>query len=144
VTGRLALAALLLILGADAAAGQDFGSSYALVIGVDDYGSLGLSRLSNAETDARAVERYFRAQRYQVTALIGAGTATKRGVQGAVRDIAARITDRDRFVFFFAGHGKAQRQEGVDVAYLVVPGGRVATTPRRSSPPATSSSIRAA
>jgi len=124
MNGRAALVVLLLLLGADTAASQDFGSSYAVVIGVDDYGSLGLSRLSNAETDARAVERYLRAQRYQVTALIGAGTATKRGVQAAVRDIAARITDRDRFVFFFAGHGKAQRQEGVDVAYLVVPGGR--------------------
>ena len=110
MSGRLALVVLLLLLGADTAGSQDFGASYAVVVGVDDYGSLGLSRLSNAETDARAVERYFRAQRYQVTALIGAGAATKRGVQAAVRDIAARITDRDRFVFFFAGHGKAQRQ----------------------------------
>ena len=73
MNGRAALVVLLLLLGADTAASQDFGSSYALVIGVDDYGSLGLSRLSNAETDARAVERYLRAQRYQVTALIGAG-----------------------------------------------------------------------
>jgi hypothetical protein len=45
-------------------------------------------------------------------------------VQAAVRDIAARIGPNDRFVFFFAGHGKTQRQDGVDIAYLVVPGGR--------------------
>lgn len=119
---RLVLA--LLLLGPQVARGQDFGNSYAIVVGVDDYSTLGLSRLTNAESDARAVESYFRAQRYRVTALIGARAATKRAVQAAVQDIATGITDRDRFVFFFAGHGKTERQDGVDVAYLVVPGGR--------------------
>lgn len=103
---------------------QDFANSYALVIGVDDYASLGMQRLSNAETDASAVARYFGAQRYQVTPLIGAQEATKQKVADAVRAIAGKITERDRFVFFFAGHGKSRRTEGVDVAYLVVPGGR--------------------
>ncbi len=107
-----------------AAQAQDFGASYALVIGIDDYASLGLQRLGNAETDAAAVARYFAAQRYQVTQLIGAQAATKQKVAEAVRAIAGKITERDRFVFFFAGHGKAKRTEGVDVAYLVVPGGR--------------------
>ncbi len=103
---------------------QDFDNSYALVVGVDDYTSLALPRLGNAESDAIAVARYFGAQRYQVTELIGAQAATKQKVADAVRAIASRITERDRFVFFFAGHGKTRRTEGVDVAYLVVPGGR--------------------
>jgi len=119
---RLALAVLLW--GVGTAHGQDFQKSYALVLGVNDYSGIRLPTLANAEADARAVERYFRAQGYQVTALIGAQAATKRGAERAVRDIADRITEQDRFVFFFAGHGKARRQEGVDVAYLVVPGGR--------------------
>lgn len=101
-----------------------FANSYAVVVGVDDYASLGLARLSNAETDANAVARYFGAQGYQVTALVGAQAATKARVADAVKAIAARITERDRFVFFFAGHGKTRRTEGLDVAYLVVPGGR--------------------
>ena len=33
----------------EAAAAQDGGNGYALVIGVDDYGSIGLARLANAE-----------------------------------------------------------------------------------------------
>src|SRR5262245_65533826 len=118
----LALAVLLSSVGT--AHGQDFQKSYALIVGVNDYSGIGLPTLANAEADARAVERYFRAQGYQVTALIGAQAATKRGAERAVRDIADRITEQDRFVFFFAGHGKARRQEGVDVAYLGVPGGR--------------------
>ena len=118
------LAFAILLIGVSTSYGQDFATSYAIVVGVDDYASLGLSRLANAETDARAVERYFRAQGYQVTPLVGRQAATKRAVEDAVRTIAARITERDRVVFFFAGHGKAQRTEGVDVAYLVVPGGR--------------------
>ena len=109
--------------GPGPAQAQDFSNSYALVVGVDDYTSLGLQKLSNAEADASAVARYFGAQRYQVTSLIGAQAATKQKVADAVRAIAAKITERDRFVFFFAGHGKAKRTEGIDVAYLVVPGG---------------------
>ena len=118
------VALAVLLWGVGTAQGQDFQKSYALVVGVNDYAGIGLPTLANAEADARAVERYFRAQGYQVTALIGAQTATKRGAERAVREIGDRITDQDRFVFFFAGHGKARRQEGVDVAYLVVPGGR--------------------
>ncbi len=114
----------LTLTGLGSARAQTFANSYALVVGVDDYASLGLQRLSNAETDAAAVARYFGAQQYQVTALIGAQAATKKNVADAVRTIGARLTERDRFVFFFAGHGKARRTEGVDVAYLVVPGGR--------------------
>jgi hypothetical protein len=114
----------IVLFGFQIAHGQSFQNSYAVIIGVDDYSSLGLPRLTNAEFDARAVERYFSAQGYQVTPLIGPQQATKYNVERAIENIAARVTDRDRFVFFFAGHGKAKRTEGVDVAYLVVPGGR--------------------
>ena len=116
--------ALVALAGNAPALAQDFARSYALVIGVDDYASLGLHRLSNAESDAQAVARYFAAQHYEVTSLVGAQAATKNNIAAAVRAIATTIGERDRFVFFFAGHGKSKRTEGVDVAYLVVPGGR--------------------
>jgi hypothetical protein len=114
----------VLLIGIGTAHGQDFQNNYAIVVGVDDYASLGLSQLANAESDARAVGRYFSAQGYQVTPLMGPHGVTKHKVEEAVRMIANRITEHDRFVFFFAGHGKKHRTEGVDVAYLVVPGGR--------------------
>ena len=123
------LAAVLLLVSVRAAAAQDVGNGYALVIGVDDYGSIGMARLTNAESDARAVERYFAAQKYHVKSLIGRAAVSKKAVRDAVAELATRVTDRDRFVFFFAGHGKSKRQEGVDVAYLVVPGGRDANDP---------------
>ena len=65
------LAVVLLLACASVSTAQDAGNGYALVIGVDDYGPMGLARLTNAESDARAVERYFTAQRYQVKSLIG-------------------------------------------------------------------------
>ena len=63
------LAVLLCSVGT--AQAQEFQKSYAIVVGVDDYSSIGLPKLSNAESDARAVERYFRAQGYQVSSLVG-------------------------------------------------------------------------
>ena len=45
---------------------------------------------------------------------------TKRDAAEAVRAIAAKITERGRFAFFFAGNGKTRRAESVYVAYLVV------------------------
>jgi hypothetical protein len=123
------VAVALLLAWPRGAAAQDTGTGYALIVGIDDYGAMGLSRLRNAESDARAMERYFVAQRYHVKALIGRAAVSKRAVRDAVAEMAPRVTERDRFVFFFAGHGKSQHQEGVDVAYLVVPGGRDARDP---------------
>ncbi|MBI5506361.1 MAG: caspase family protein [Deltaproteobacteria bacterium] len=122
-TMLLALVLGVVLTSSGAARGQDFAHSYAVVVGVDDYSGLHLRKLTNAESDANAVARYFAAQHYQVTPLIGPQNATKSKVGDAVRAIATRITENDRFVFFFAGHGKARHTEGVDVAYLVVPGG---------------------
>lgn len=119
--------ALLFLVGA--AHAQRFEHSYALIIGNDDYSGLRIESLRNAETDARAVAQYFASQQYAVTLLLGPQQATKRGIDESVHNIAARITERDRFVFFFAGHGQTKVQEGVDVAYLVVPGGRDKSDP---------------
>ena len=102
---------------------QEFQVSYAVVVGIDDYSSLGMSKLKNAESDARAVAEYLRAQGYEVVSLIGPERGTKRALDSAVQRIADRIGENDRFMFFFAGHGKSKRQEEVDVAYLVVSGG---------------------
>ena len=74
---------VLLLACASVSTAQDAGNGYALVIGVDDYGPMGLARLTNAESDARAVERYFTAQRYQVKSLIGRAAVSKRAVQAA-------------------------------------------------------------
>ena len=125
----LALVLGVALVGGGTARGQDFAQSYAIVVGVDDYSSLHLHKLTNAESDAKAVASYFAAQNYKVTRLIGPQEATKPKIENAVHDIATRITENDRFVFFFAGHGKARRTEGVDVAYLVVPGGRSTDDP---------------
>lgn len=124
------LAALLLCgFAAAAARSAEFDHSYALIVGNDNYAGMGLGKLTNAESDASGVANYFRAQGYQVTSLIGPTAATKGRVDAAVTALAGRVTQNDRFVFFFSGHGKSRRTEGVDIAYLVVPGGRSANDP---------------
>ena len=64
-----------------------------------------------------------------MTSLVGTQASTKKKVEDSVQAIAARITESDRFVFYFAGHGKNQRTQGLDVAYLIVPGGRNTNDP---------------
>jgi hypothetical protein len=108
--------------GSQARSAPMFRTSHAIVVGLDDYASLGLEPLSNAESDARAVEDYLKAQGYQVTPLIGRN-ASKQRVEHAVAAIATVLGKDDRFLFFFAGHGQAKQKEGVDIAYLVLRGG---------------------
>jgi len=116
----------ILLIGIGTAHGQTTpGRGYAIVVGVNDYSSLrGWPNLATAESDAREVAKYFDAQGFTVRRLIGLQDATKRKVEEAVDAVAKVIDVPDRFVFFFAGHGKKVPKEGLAVAYLVVPGGR--------------------
>jgi len=104
---------------------RSFENSYAVIIGLNQYSQLGLSNLKNAESDANAISTYFRAQGYKIYKLIGSIRAQKRILEKSIRKIAAVITEKDRFVFFFAGHGKSKKIEGLDsdIAYLVLNGG---------------------
>jgi hypothetical protein len=105
-----------------------FTGSHALILGVDDYGPMGLKPLHHAEADARKVADYFRSQKYDVSLLLREN-ATRARVMERVTALENAIGDHDRFVFFFAGHGKARRDEGIDVGYLLLPGGRDANDP---------------
>lgn len=104
--------------------GTDFDNSYALVIGINNYGDQ-LKELRNAETDAEAVATYLKSQGYTVYLLKGANAATKENVEGKIDFLAGIIQPDSRFLFFFAGHGKAENVDGVDIAYLVLPASNV-------------------
>lgn len=100
--------------------GADFEHSYALVIGINNYGEQ-LNKLRNAEADAEAVAIYLQSQGYTVHLLTGSEAATKENVERKVDSLAGAMKEDSRFLFFFAGHGKTETIEGVDVAYLVLP-----------------------
>ena len=101
-----------------------YGSSHALVIGIDRYTG-GWPRLSNAVNDARAVAEELDRQGFQVTLKTDL-TATR--LDRALKEFFA-IKGNDpnaRLLLWFAGHGHTDRGEG----YLVPADAPPASSPR--------------
>ena len=95
---------------ADAGEVQLYGSSHALVIGIDDY-TAGWPRLSNAVKDAELVASALRQQGFAVT--------LRRNLKGdALRSELRRFFGRKgrdgdaRIFLWFAGHGYSEGKEG--------------------------------
>jgi len=126
---RILIIVIVLIIAVPQSHCKLFENSYAIIVGVNDYSSIGLKKLQNAESDAIAIKNYFKAQGYNIFSLIGSKLAIKRKIENAVQKISSTISERDRFVFFFAGHGKTKNVEDLDIAYLVVMGGQDSEDP---------------
>ena len=78
----------------------------ALVIGIDQYGS-GIPSLQTARQDASRLAEVLRTQHgYEVTCLLDEA-ATRARCQDALRALLAAATEKDRVIFYFAGHGIA-------------------------------------
>lgn len=120
---------LILLLSTVVASASDFENSYALVIGINDYSDLQLKKLTNAEADAISISKYLQTQGYAVASLIGPQEATKKNVEQAIDTFARTMKPRSRFLFFFAGHGRNETVEGLDIAYLVLPRSDVSEEP---------------
>ena len=101
-----------------------YGSSHALVIGIDRYTG-GWSRLSNAVNDARAVAEELDRQGFDVTLKTDL-TATRLD-QSLKEFFAIKGNDPDaRLLLWYAGHGHTLRGEG----YLVPSDAPPASSPR--------------
>ena len=90
-----------------------YGSSQALVIGIDDY-SNGWPRLSNAIEDAEAVAAELEARGFEVTKLLNPGGEKLRSELRSFFALKGADPDARLFVWF-AGHGYTEFGEG----YLV-------------------------
>ena len=102
------------------AANPFYDHSYAVVVGIDDYREEhGWPRLNYAVKDAEAVASLLEARGFEVTKLLDA-RATRAQILATLRDtIGDRISDNDRLVFFFAGHGHTVSRGGKDWGYLI-------------------------
>ena len=87
-----------------------YSASYALVIGIDNYRG-GWPRLSNAVNDSRAIKQALERQGYQVTLLTDLG---KRDLIDAMEEffIVKGEDPEARLLFWFAGHGFTENNEG--------------------------------
>ena len=96
-----------------------YGKSYALVIGIDDYGRSGWESLGYAVKDASAMAAFLQEQGFEVTALYNK-RATRDAILNAMQNnIARKIGPDDRVVVFFAGHGYTEESGGEEWGYIV-------------------------
>jgi hypothetical protein len=110
---------LIAIFVPTAAHGQDlFKNNYAVVIGINKVVGSRLAALSYAENDAHSMAVFLERQRFRVTALYGSA-AGKYAIIGAMTDLARRVTQDDRVLVFFAGHGYTEEFGGRRYGYLV-------------------------
>lgn len=82
--------------------------SWALVIGINDYGGRH-ARHSNAVNDARSMTELLQHFGFETIHTLYDSQATRSTIIGWLRnELPARTQSNDRIVFFFAGHGATQ------------------------------------
>ena len=96
-----------------------FNKSVAVVIGINDY-SGGINPLTNARKDAETISDILRKDHdYEVTLLIDR-EATRANILTKLRDtLPQQVSDGDRLLLYFAGHGQAETGEDGPEAYLI-------------------------
>lgn len=102
--------------------GKFFDNSYALVVGIDSYAHAKWPELNYAVKDARGFAEFLRSQGFTVFELYEK-QATKGAILSAIEDkLIPRLTQNDRVVVFFAGHGDTRMLSGTEKSergYLV-------------------------
>ncbi len=96
-----------------------YDTSYALVIGINKYPSAKWPNLAYALIDAKGIADYLREQNFNVITLFDE-QATKTAIISKMEDdLARRVKENDRILFFFAGHGYTQFLGNKDWGYIV-------------------------
>lgn len=81
-------------------------ADYAIVVGVEAYAPLvAASTLKGCMNDANGIAEVLRQQSFKVTLLTNA-TATREGILKALADAKTSVKATEKFVFYFAGHGR--------------------------------------
>lgn len=120
---RMALGAALAAATLCSAFAQDrnpfFANSYALVIGINSYGHSKWPKLNYAVKDAQSFSQFLRSQGFMVIELYEK-QATRAAILSAVEDqLVPKLTEKDRVVVFFAGHGDTRPVGNGERGYLV-------------------------
>lgn len=94
--------------------------SWALVIGINDYEGM---RLGNARNDAEAVAALLK-EKYgfdEVISLLDRDASRENILRYLREDLRDRVSDEDRLIIFFAGHGESQPSKGGGRIGYIIP-----------------------
>jgi uncharacterized caspase-like protein len=94
----------LLLFGLSPGQAQTVGKRYALLIGVNKYQSSAIPALRYVDNDIRDLQRVLVAQGYEVTTVPN-DLAYRRNILRELYGHAARLTEADTFLLYYAGHG---------------------------------------
>ncbi|NET37055.1 MAG: caspase family protein, partial [Cyanothece sp. SIO1E1] len=105
-----------------------FRNSYVFVIGVDKYQHV--EPLKTAVADAKAISNVLREKHaYSIHTALLDESATKAQILSLIQDtIPNLLEEKDRAIFYFAGHGIAYNSEADPEGYLVPVDGRLEET----------------
>ncbi|MBI5410442.1 MAG: caspase family protein, partial [Nitrospirae bacterium] len=108
---------------ADQYVAAQYGTSWAVVIGINDYQHQRVPKLQYAVNDAVAVERALVARGFRQEHIIKLldREATKTRIETVLGDdLRQQVGQNDRVLVFFAGHGKTDRlRSGEEEGYLI-------------------------
>lgn len=96
-------------------------SSWAVVVGINEYKARSIDPLSYALSDVRQVAQVLPSLGFpegQIQVLENE-SATKENITKAIYNNMAQMTDNDRLLIFFAGHGEVTKLPGGDEGYLL-------------------------
>ncbi|HWA84372.1 MAG TPA: caspase family protein [Fimbriimonadaceae bacterium] len=106
-TAKALMAGLALAIAAFAQADQ------AVVVGVQEYKPLiSASTLGGCVNDAKALQAILERNHFRVISLFNE-QGTRQGILDAIKSVAGRIKPNERFVFYFAGHGRNNPHEAL-------------------------------
>ncbi|MBX2872843.1 MAG: caspase family protein [Saprospiraceae bacterium] len=105
-----------------------FNKSYVFVIGIDRYEFV--EPLKTAVADAKAVSQVLEEKHaYEIHTSLLDETATKANILDLIQEIIPNLLEeKDRAIFYFAGHGIAYDSEGDPQGFLVPVDGRLEET----------------
>lgn len=95
---------------------------YAVVVGINDYRNAGIPNLVQAARDAKAFADMLKTQMGFIVTELYDDRATRHNIKEAMYAIRGKVSDKDSFLFYFAGHGQGVRlmnkeQEGYLIPY---------------------------
>ena len=98
---------------------NSFGRSLAVIVGIDRYEN-GIPSLHTAVNDARALRRTLRCKFGYETWLLLNRRATLGGLRRLLEsELPGALTDQDRLLFYFAGHGISTDGDGGPVGFVI-------------------------
>jgi hypothetical protein len=97
---------------------QYYEDSYALVIGIDKYASSQHSLLKNAKKDAQSIANVLKKRGFEVVSLYNE-KATRNEIIRQIDSLARKLTNDDRVLIFFAGHGYTEIIGNEEFGYIV-------------------------